>query len=430
MKFSAALDVTTVAHEADDEVNILLELQAPGAPQADRSPAALQVVLDRSGSMSGPPLEGAKRALADTVARLSPTDVFGLVTFDDSAQVVVPAGPLTDKAGVLARIEAIRPGGMTDLSSGYLRGLRDLQHGAEAASISGGTVLVISDGHVNGGIRDIDEFASITATAAGKSITTSTLGYGEGYDETLLAAIARAGSGNHVFAANPDAAGAAIGAEVDGLLSKSAQAVTLTVTYEPTVQTLSLYNDLPAHQVADGKVMIEIGDLYATEERKLLLRMAVSGLADLGLTQIASLELAYVDSTALTEHTVTLPISVNVVPGDELSGRVPDPTVETEKLFQRAQAEKLRASQAYEAGDTGGAQAFLDASSDLLREALDLAPPSAAPMVAAGLEENDELAVLACEAPPSFMSKQTRDSYHAANRKSGRARRRFNREAE
>ena len=124
MKFSAALDVTTVAHEADDEVTILLELQAPDAPRTDRSPAALQVVLDRSGSMSGPPLEGAKRALAETVARLQPSDVFGLVTFDDSAQVVVPAGPLTDKEGVLARIAAISPGGMTDLSSGYLRGLR------------------------------------------------------------------------------------------------------------------------------------------------------------------------------------------------------------------------------------------------------------------------------------------------------------------
>ena len=109
---------------------------------------------------------------------------------------------------------------MTDLSSGYLRGLQELQRGAQTAGISGGTVLVVSDGHVNGGIRDIDEFASITAAkAASKSITTSTLGYGDGYDETLLAAIARAGSGNHVFASNPDAAGAAIGAEVDGLLS-------------------------------------------------------------------------------------------------------------------------------------------------------------------------------------------------------------------
>ena len=193
------------------------------------------------------------------------------------------------------------------------------------------------------------------------------------------------------------------------------------------MQTLSLYNDPPAHQIGDGAVMIEIGDLYADEERKLLLRMAVSGLADLGLAQIASL------GTRLRRHHRAHRAHGDSADhrqrrsGDELGDRVPDPTVETEKLFQRAQAEKLRASEAYEAGDTGECRAFLDASSDLLRDALDLAPAGSAPMVAAGLEENDELAVYACEAPPSFMSKQTRDSYHAYNRKSGRARRRFNR---
>ncbi|OCW85484.1 hypothetical protein A8M60_05555 [Nocardia farcinica] len=100
MKLSAALDVEVVAHEAADEVTVLLELQAPAGPVTDRTPTAFQVVLDRSGSMSGAPLAGARKALSSVVAQLDPTDVFGLVTFDDSADVVVPAGPLTDKQRV------------------------------------------------------------------------------------------------------------------------------------------------------------------------------------------------------------------------------------------------------------------------------------------------------------------------------------------
>ena len=144
--------------------------------------------------------------------------------------------------------------------------------------------------------------------AAADGIITSTLGYGRGYDETLLSAIAGSGNGNHVFADDPDAAGAAIAGEVDGLLSKSAQAVTLTVRYIQKVTELSLYNDLPAHQIGDGEVMIELGDLYAAEARKLLLRMKVDALASLGLAQLAMLELRYVQTATLTEHTVTLPI--------------------------------------------------------------------------------------------------------------------------
>lgn len=160
----------------------------------------------------------------------------------------MPAAPLADKDVVIGRISGVHAGGCTDLSAGYLRGLREIRRVASA----GGTVLVISDGHVNAGIRDVDELAGVTATAYADGIVTSTLGYGQGYDETLLAALARSGSGNHVFADNPDAAGAAIAGDVEGLLSKVVQAISLTVRFEPAVQFLRLSNDLPAQQMGDG----------------------------------------------------------------------------------------------------------------------------------------------------------------------------------
>src|SRR3546814_6542125 len=99
--------------------------------------------------------------------------------------------------------------------------------------MTGGTVLVISDGHVNTGLRLPDEFASVTAKAYADGLVTSTLGYGQGYDETLLSTMSRAGSGNHVFADNPDEAGAASAGEVDGLLSKVVQSASLTGKFEP-----------------------------------------------------------------------------------------------------------------------------------------------------------------------------------------------------
>ncbi|OBA36432.1 vWA domain-containing protein [Gordonia sp. 852002-51296_SCH5728562-b] len=419
MKFSTALDVDIVAHESADEVSVLIELEAPEAPTTERAPSALQIVLDRSGSMSGPPLEGAKKALAAVISRLDPHDVFGVVTFDDEAQIAVPAGPLADKGRAVDLVDAIITGGMTDLSSGYLRGLQELRRAATASGISGGTVLVISDGHVNSGISDVDEFASLTAKAAADGIVTSTLGYGRGYDETLLAAIARSGNGNHVFADDPDAAGAAIGGEVDGLLSKAVQAVTLTVRFIPQVQ-LSLYNDLPAHQVADGEVAIELGDLYGSEARKLLLKLAVDGMSGLGVAQIAELELRYVESATLTEHTVTLPVTVNVVPGDEAEGRVADPRVQSEKLYQEGQAAKLRASEAYERGDLDAGSSYLQASRDSLISSALLAAPSERNAIDDELSLIEELGAVGAVGDAGYVSKMTRDSYHLGNRKRGR----------
>lgn len=308
---------------------------------------------------------------------------------------------------------------MTDLSSGYLRGLQELRRAAKASKIRGGTVLVVSDGHVNSGICEVDEFASLTSKAASDGIVTSTLGYGAGYDETLLSAIARSGNGNHVFAENPDAAGSAISGEVEGLLSKAVQAVTLTVRFVLEVQ-LSLYNDLPAHQVADGEVSIELGDLYGSEKRKLLLKLAVDGVSGLGVAQIAELELRYVESATLTEHTVTLPVTVNVVPGDETAGRVPNPTVQSEKLYQEGQAAKLRASEAYERGDLDAGSAFLDASRQSLISSALLASAPERSAIDDELQMIEELGSVAATGSAGYVSKRTRDSYHLSNRKRGR----------
>lgn len=420
MKLSAALDVDVVALESADELTVLVELVAPEAPTANRPPTALQVVLDRSGSMSGAPLDGAKKALAGVVAQLDPHDVFGVVTFDDTAQVALPASTLMDKQRAVDAISAIETGGCTDLSSGYLRGLQEIRRAGEPAGIRGGTVLVISDGHINSGIRDVDEFAGITAKAGSKGIVTSTMGYGRGYDETLLSAISRAGNGNHVFADNPDAAGAAIAGEVDGLLSKSAQAVTLTVLYDQRVQELALFNDLPAHQIGDGEVMIELGDLYALEERKLLLRMKVGSIAALGLTELATLQLRYVETASLVEHTVSLPVVVNVVPGDEAAGRVPDPKVYSERLYQEGQQDKLEASRAYEAGDIDGGTRRLARSRQKLEYAMQEARPEDRAAIADEIAMLDRFGVSAGALDSVYASKAMRASYHRTNRKRGR----------
>jgi Ca-activated chloride channel homolog len=420
MKINALLDVNVVAHETEDEVAVLLEVEAPATvTDAARPQASLQVVLDRSGSMHGAPLEGAKKALIGLIRRLEPTDNFGLVTFDDSAQVVVPAGPLTDKDAVIAQVNAVLPGGCTDLSAGYLRGLREIRR----VSRPGGTVLVVSDGHVNAGLRGVDEFASVTDKAYQDGIVTSTLGYGRHYDESLLAAIARSGSGNHVFADNPDAAGAAIAGEVEGLLSKVVQALSLTVRFEPAVQFLRLYNDLPAQQIADGQVMVELGDLYAEETRKVLLKLKVPSLGSLGLARIATLDLAYVELPGLVEHLASLPINVNVVPGDEAAGRMPHPVVHSEVLFQEAQEIKHRASEAFERGAFEEGQRLIGETKARLSSSLQAAPDGLKAEIQAEIDEVDGMDRMSFDlgvGSAPMLSKMSRESFHRSNRKRGR----------
>ena len=56
----------------------------------------------------------------------------------------------------------------------------------------------------------------------------------------------------------------------------------------------------------------------------------------IGRATVAELVFTWVELPGLLSHTVTTPVAVNVVPGDEAHGRVPNPTVRTELAFQQA----------------------------------------------------------------------------------------------
>src|SRR5689334_10928090 len=108
MQLTATLDVDLIALQRDDELSVLLELTAPDAlPSPRRAPHALQIALDRSGSMAGERLEVAKQALITLIGRLDPSDALGVIAFDDEVSLVIPAGPLTDKPAAVAAVRAL-----------------------------------------------------------------------------------------------------------------------------------------------------------------------------------------------------------------------------------------------------------------------------------------------------------------------------------
>jgi len=357
---NAHLDVDLVAVEATDTVTVMLDLTAPAAvedPAAVRPEHTAIIVLDRSGSMGGGRLEAAKRAIIDLVARLDDRDNLGVVTFDSHVDVVLPAGKVADhgREAITRTVAGIGTRGMTDLSGGYLRGLQEARR---VAGPAGATIVLLSDGHANSGITDPAALRQVAANAGAQAITTSTIGIGQGYDEDLLAEIATGGNGNHAFARDGDTAAAALAGEVEGLLGKTAQAANLLITPTGDVAGVGILNDLPSHPVPGG-VMVELGDFYAGEARRLLLELAVPAMAGLGLARVADLALTYVELPALQQHTVTLPVSVNVVPADVAAGRVPSPDVAREKLMLQAQQAKKHSEEALAAGDLDIARAQL-----------------------------------------------------------------------
>ncbi len=261
----------------------------------------------------------------------------------------------------------------------------------------------------------LEQFA---AGAQGERITTSTIGIGLGYDEDLLAAIARGGGGNASFAEQGDEAGAQLASEVDGLLATAAQATSLTVRPSDDVAAVRLFNDLPATVIEDG-FMAELGDLYAGETRRILLEIDVPALSGLGLKQVCELELRWVDIASMKSKVASIPVSINVVPGDEAAGRTENAQVRTELAFQRAQRAKREATDALRDGNVAKASSLYRGASIDLRTAETSAPAEAAPELASEAALLDELADRARDDAMS-VRKRARADYHMKARRRGR----------
>ena len=424
MHVKAHLDLDLVALEAADQLTLMLDLTAPISDKAkNRAPQAIQVVLDRSGSMSGEPLESAKGSLLKLVDRLAPQDFFGLVAFDDAALVVVPMRPVQDHhiPSLRQAIRQLNTGGSTDISAGYLMGLREL---TRVTTVGASTLLLISDGHANSGEQDPKILESIATKHATQRVTTSTIGLGNGYDEIILEALATGGGGAHRFASTIDEAVGAIAAEVSDLLDKSAVNAVLRVkpvqglTQPPQIQVIQR---LPFWKDGEDYV-VQLGDLYAGENRRFIIGLEVPGIAALGLAKVADIVVEYLNLAEMTEISVTMPVQVNVVPVDIAAGRIPDPIVRAERLIVEAQSEKVIATDEIRSGKSAIASKRLRGTAERLRREASNIPVTdsrsaeSLEIIKTEAEEMDRLAGIAETEDDLHSVKRMHESYSRGTR--------------
>ena len=217
MKPSIALDQSIILTQHDEIVNMLLELTAPPAPAVDRAPLDIALVIDRSGSMQGEPMAAVRQAVTELIRVAGPADRIAVVAFDSHIETVLPLAHHNVDT-VRQHIANVHSRGSTNLSGGWLKGCEIL---STASAVPGRApaikrIVVLTDGHANAGIQNPDELATMTRGGIASGITTSMIGFADGYDETLLASMADSGGGNDYWCAGPDQALNVFNQEFDG----------------------------------------------------------------------------------------------------------------------------------------------------------------------------------------------------------------------
>jgi Ca-activated chloride channel homolog len=372
MEANIRLDHELLAVEGEHTVHAMLELSAPAAPtNTPRPPLRLALVIDRSGSMTGPKLEVAKRCAAYLVHRLASPDELALVAYDDTVQLVAPLAPVSQ--ALLGAIATVLAGGSTNLSGGWLKGLEELKRSGEAGARK---ILLLTDGLANVGITAPDSLVALARNASGAGVATTTIGFGSDFDEDLLTAMADAAGGNAHYAATPDEAPGIFAQEFEGLLKLVAQNLSVEIRPSQDVKMLGVLNEYPEVPVTGG-VQVQLGDVYGEERRRVVFELHIHEVAKLGVQAVAEVVVRYVSvGEDIAAHELTLPITVNMVSADEAKTATPDEEVIEEVVVLKAAQAEEEARELADQGQFQSAQQRLKASAQELRA---MAPRSAKP---------------------------------------------------
>ena len=162
--------------------------------------SAIAVVMDRSGSMEGEKLVGAKRAAESFFAGLNPSDYSCLVSFSDTALTDIGLIQATPGNKIMLQAVAgkIGAGGATNIGAGLTHGFVQLSVAKNSISKA---ALLMSDGQHNAGELwpSVEEYEK-------KGWPIYTVAYGADADQKTLSEIARRTGGTFFPAGLPNIA--------------------------------------------------------------------------------------------------------------------------------------------------------------------------------------------------------------------------------
>ncbi len=205
-----AVTTELVPDPSGDPAQYLLQIavSSPTVTDETRASMNLTLVLDTSGSMSGPPMDMLKESCRALASKLRAGDVVSMVTWNTDNAVILGAHQVSGPSDptLLGAIDALEAGGGTDLNGGLTAGYDLATQYFDPNRIN--RLILISDGGANVGVTDEQVIAEHAGGNDEDGIYMVGVGVGttETYNDLLMDTVTDVGKGASVFIPSKDEA--------------------------------------------------------------------------------------------------------------------------------------------------------------------------------------------------------------------------------
>ncbi|XP_050368643.1 E3 ubiquitin-protein ligase WAV3-like [Argentina anserina] len=279
-----------------DNFSVLIHLKAPhtnaGNPvsQNSRAPVDLVTVLDVSGSMAGTKLALLKRAMGFVVQNLGPSDRLCVIAFSSTARRLFPLRRMTDtgRQQALQAVNCLVSNGGTNIAEALKKGTKVLVDRNSKNPVC--SIILLSDGqdtytassprgtHPRTDYQSLLPISIRRNNAAGLHIPVHTFGFGADHDAASMHSISEISGGTFSFIEAESVIQDAFAQCIGGLLSVVVQELNVRIEcVHPNLQLDSIKaGSYRTSMMPDARMgSIDVGDLYAEEERDFLVTMNI-----------------------------------------------------------------------------------------------------------------------------------------------------------
>jgi Ca-activated chloride channel family protein len=268
----------------------LIQVDASGVIGGRRLPLNLCLVIDRSGSMEGEPLEYVKRACGHVVDLLDQNDVLSVVTFEERVDIVMPARRVLNKGLIKEHINRIQAGNTTNIFDGLTAGASQVASVRSEGFVN--RVVVLTDGEPTAGVKDYSSIVGCAAEQRSRGVSVTALGFGPEYNEELLVGLAKRGGGNYYYIARPELIPEVFRAELEQLLTIVAKNVRMRLIQSRWVDLRQVYGQQPV--LGPRTAEIQLPDLERGASLRTLVELSL-GRRPPGTYRVARVEVTYDD---------------------------------------------------------------------------------------------------------------------------------------